>query len=136
MKYILLLILPFAACSPCKRIAKLSGKHPHCFTQVKDTITYRDTFTLHDTIYTETKSDTFYLAGDTIIETKYIRFEKQGDRYKIDCKGDTIYNTKVINREVKVPYIKYVTKPFKNWYWLLISVIILLLSMLAFRRRN
>jgi hypothetical protein len=135
MKYLLipLLLILFASCDPCKRLAK--DKYKPCFAAMSDTITLHDTLSIHDTIIVPQMSVEWLIKNDTIIETERIFYSKRGDTTVIICKGDTIYYSKDVIREVKVPYTKYIYKEAFEWKWLAGFGFLAAIIILIYRRK-
>lgn len=105
-------------------------KYKACFSTIKDTLTVRDSFTLHDTIIIPEIKKEWLIKSDTIINTEKVYYRRKGDTTVIICKGDTIYRNHEIIREIKVPIEKYVYKErlfAKWWIWLLILAAIAIL---------
>lgn len=131
MVRIILILLLFASCDPCKRLSK--PKYRGCFTHITDTLTVVDSFRYLDTIKVPEIKKELLIQTDTVIETERVLYRRAGDTTVIVCKADTIYKDKVVNRTVEVPVTKYVyNEPPKQrlWLWLLIGVAVLMLVLL------
>jgi hypothetical protein len=137
MRNILLTLsaLLILSCNPCKRLAK--DKYKPCFNAFSDTLSIHDTLTLHDTIIVPEIRKEWLIKSDTIINTERVYYSRKGDTTIIICKGDTIYRTKEVIRELKVPYIKYVYKKGIEWGWVfLLGFIALIIWAIYGRKEN
>lgn len=128
---IILSLLLFASCDPCKRMAK--PKYRGCFNVKSDTLTLHDTFSIHDTVIVPQTHVKWLIQTDTVVETQRMYYSRQGDTTVIICKEDTIYRTKTVVRHIKVPYEKYVYKE-RSPFWLkalvILGIIIILVAKL------
>lgn len=107
MRYIIIIALILASCSPSKRFTRLITKYPYLLTQ--DTVLVHDTITLYvpevktDTVVTlKELIDTITLTKDRVtVKTWYVPKEK---KVYIQGKCDPIYITKVVERKIPVKY--------------------------------
>jgi hypothetical protein len=134
MRNILLTLSAFLilSCNPCKRLAK--DKYKPCFNAFSDTLSIHDTLTLHDTIIVPEIKKEWLIKSDTIINTERVYYSRKGDTTVIICKGDTIYRTKEVIRELKVPYIRYVYKE-REYSWLIILLLITAIIIFVAKRK-
>jgi hypothetical protein len=87
---------------------------------------------VHDTIVVKAiQVDTFFNASlDSFVIIKdrlEIRYKKVGEKIFIqgECKGDTIYKTKLV--QIKIPIVKLKNKWWIEYYWLPYLVILVLI---------
>lgn len=122
------------SCSPSKRLARLERRHPELF----DTIVIRDTVVVSgsrsDTILSIERilnsRDTIVIHKDRL--TQKIFYYRDSLFLQGECQGDTIV------REIKVPKVIYLDKPFPGWiYGIIIGSLLLLIGLVssALRRR-
>jgi hypothetical protein len=104
------------SCNPCKKLSK--DKYKPCFNAVTDTLSVHDTLIVRDTIIVPDIRKEWLIKSDTVINTERVYYSRKGDTTVIICKGDTIYRTKEVIRELRVPYIKYVYKKSIEWGWM------------------
>lgn len=95
-----------------------------------DSIPY--SIVVHDTFVVQSiKVDTFFNASIdtfTIIKDRLeIRYKKIGEKIFIEgeCKGDTIYKTKLV--QVKIPIVKPKDRWWIEYYWLPYLILLVLL---------
>lgn len=107
MKYLLILLIFLAACSPAKRFTRLITKHPELLTT--DTLVVRDTITIYvpevhtDTVVTiQQLTDTITLTKERVtVKAWYVPKEK---KVYIQGKCDPVYVTKIVERKIPVKY--------------------------------
>jgi hypothetical protein len=121
---LILLLSFFASCDPCKQLSR--PKYQKCFKAFSDTISIKDTLTIHDTIKVPEARYDWLIKHDTIIDTKKVYYRRSGDTTIVICKGDTIYRVKEVVRELKVPFTKFLYKVARDWWWVLIPIFILI----------
>lgn len=149
MKYIIMLFVFFASCTPQKRLQKLIEKHPELIHTLDTKLTIHDTIIRYDTIivkgqvvevkanidsltrkYTQIYEDSFVsisMAMDSLKEVK----ARVKIKDRLLTRTDTIYYTK----EITVP-AKVVVQENRRWMWAFIIswLIILALTALYWRR--
>jgi hypothetical protein len=112
---LLITLLVLSSCDPCRKLSR--PKYQKCFSATTDTISIQDTFTYHDTIILHEVRNEWLIRTDTVIDTERVYYSRRGDTTVVICKGDTIYRSKDIIREVKVPVDRYIYKERIKWWW-------------------
>jgi hypothetical protein len=121
-------ILLLMSCSPQKRLARLIKNNPEVLERYMDTVVYinTDSFRFTDTFYSATVSDTLYIPGDTIIETKYGTVSRKGDHFGFQIKPQPVVVDTFIIREIPVKgKVVYQKNPVNLLPWVLLILLIL-----------